>query len=93
MSISNQANSPNTTIKEHRHDLEVRFLAELVEITGTPANQEDFQAALQAFCDGLRPWLESSDGRLHPRAVFSLLEDYRMDASGELMMVVFSQVG
>ena len=76
--------------EECRRDLIVRFLADLLQVTSALDNQEDFQQALQAYCDSLRPWLEPGDGPPHPRAVFSLLEEYHIDATGEQMTVVLS---
>lgn len=76
--------------EELRRDLIVRFLAELMQMTGTPEDQETFQRSLQTFVDGLRPWLELSDGPPNPRAVFSLLEDFSFDATGEEVSVVLS---
>jgi hypothetical protein len=73
-----------------RRDLIVRFLIELIQITGNLKNQADFQAALQTYCDSLHPWLEPSDGPLHPRAIFSLLEDCSFDETGEHIEVVLS---
>jgi hypothetical protein len=68
----------------------VEFLAELLRITGTPDNQKDFQTALQKYCDGLRPWLETSDGPTHPRAAFSLFDSCAFDETGDHVSVVFS---
>ena len=93
MSETNHAKTPNTVVEERRRELVVQFLAELLQRTGTPTHQEDFQAALQAYCDSLRPWLEPKDGPPQPRAVFSLLEEYAMDATGENVTVVLSPGG
>ena len=84
------ANLPLHVAEELRHDLVVRFLAELMQITGCPSNQEAFQAGLQKYCDDLRHWMEPSDGPPNPRAVFSLLEDFSFDATGEEVAVVLS---
>jgi hypothetical protein len=73
-----------------RRDLIVRFLAELMQVTGTPGDQASFQAALQRYCNSLQPWLESSDGPPNPRAVFSLLDDCSFDATGTEVSVVLS---
>jgi hypothetical protein len=73
-----------------RRELVVRFLTELMQVMGNLKNQADFQAALQAYCDSLRPWLEPGDGPPHPRAVFSLLEDCSFDETGEHIAVVLS---
>jgi hypothetical protein len=71
-------------------DLIVRFLAELMQVTGAPENQNDFQAALQRYCNDLQPWREASDGPPNPRTVFSLLEDCTFDEAGENITVVLS---
>jgi len=68
----------------------VRFLADLMEVTGDPKNQDDFQVSLQTYCDSLQPWRAPDDGPPNPRAVFSLLENYTFDETGEDMTVVLS---
>jgi hypothetical protein len=93
MSKTNQTNTPNTVGEERRRELVVQFLAELFQQTGAPAQQEHFQAALQTYCDSLRPWLEPQDGPSQPRAVFSVLEEYTMDATGDNVTVVLSPEG
>ena len=93
MSYSKNLNSQFLSPEERRRDLVVQFLAELLQRTGTPTQQEHFQATLQAYCDSLRPWLEPSDGPLQPRAVFSLLEEYTMDTIGDNVTVVLSPEG
>lgn len=84
------SNVPTTATKEHRREYIVRFLAELLQVTGTPNNQAEFQAALQTYCDHLKPWLDPSDGPPNPRVMFSLLEGYTFDESGEHITVVLS---
>jgi hypothetical protein len=81
---------PLPVAEELRRDLIVRFLAELLQMTGSPDTPEDFQAALQKYCDELRPWLDPGDGPPNPRAVFSLLEDCTFDETGENITVVLS---
>jgi hypothetical protein len=93
MSKTNQTNTPNTVGEERCRDLMVQFLAELFQQTGAPAQQEHFQSALQTYCDNLRPWLESQDGPSQPRAVFSILEEYTIDATGDNVTVVLSPEG
>ena len=90
MSQTKYINPSLQIAEELRRDLVVRFLAELMQITGPPDNQEAFQAALQKYCDDLRPWLESIDCPFYPRAAFSLLEDCGFDESGENISVVLS---
>jgi hypothetical protein len=75
--------------KLHREHV-VHFLAEILQMTDAPQDQETFQRSLQTFVDGLQPWLEPSDGPLNPRVVFSLLEDFSCDATGEEISVVLS---
>ena len=82
--------SPLSIAEETRRDLIVRFLAELMQITGNPKKQKDFQAALQAYCDSLHPWLDPSDGPPNPRAVFTLLENCTFDETGDNISVVLS---
>lgn len=93
MSKTNQTNTPNTVGEERYRELVVQFLAELFQQTGAPAQQEHFQAALQTYCDSLRPWLEPQDGPSQLRAVFSVLEEYTMDATGDHVTVVLSPEG
>ena len=81
---------PLPIVEELRRDLIVRFLAELLQVTGTPEDQKTFQQSLQTYVDGFRPWLESSDGPPNPRAVFSLLEHCEFDKSGEQISIIFS---
>ncbi len=90
MSQTKSTNQPLPIAEAVRRDLIVRFLAELMQVTGNPKNQEAFQAALQAYCDSLRPWLDTDDGPPNPRAVFSLLEDCTFDETGENITVVLS---
>ena len=71
-------------------NLTVRFLADLMKATGNPQNPDDFQAALQTYCDSLQPWREPSDGPIKPRDAFSLLENYTFDETGEHITVVLS---
>lgn len=87
---ANYLSTPLPITEEIRRELIVRFLAELLQNTGSPEKQEDFQAALQMYCDSLKPWLQAGDGPPNPRAVFSLLEECSFDESGENMTVVFS---
>ena len=68
----------------------VRFLAELMEVTGNPQNPDDFQAALQTYCDSLQPWREPGDGPPNPRDAFSLFENCTFDETGEHITVVLS---
>jgi glucan biosynthesis protein len=58
----------------HRTELGVQFLAELMQATMEHQDQSAFQQAQQTYCENLRPWLEPSDGPPNPRAIFSLLE-------------------
>jgi len=90
MSQTKLANGPFPLAEEVRRAFVVRFLAELMQITGPPDNQEALQAALQKYCDDLRPWLEPSDCPPNHWAVFSLLEDCTFDESGENVTVVLS---
>lgn len=90
MLYSKKSNPQFPSLEKLRHDLVVRFLAELMQVTGTPENQDDFQAALQRYCDSLQPWREPSDGPPNPRAVFSLLEDCTFDKAGENITIILS---
>ena len=81
---------PLPIAEDRRRELIVRFLAELMQITGNPEKQNDFQAALQAYCDSLHPWLEPGDGPPNPQAVFTLLENCTFDETGENISVVLS---
>jgi hypothetical protein len=81
---------PTPKTEELRREYVMLFLAELMQVTGTPNKQADFQAALQTYCDRLRPWLDPSDGPTQPRAVFSLLEHCEFDESGEQISVILS---
>src|SRR5262245_47958688 len=90
MSRSKNPNSQTPFPEGLRRDLVVRFLAELFQLTGTLQDQETFQRSLQSFVNGLQPWLEPSDGPPNPRAVFSLLEDFSFDETGEEVSVVLS---
>jgi hypothetical protein len=90
MSKVHSPSIPLPLVAALRRELIVRFLAELLQVTGSPDTQADFQAALQTYCDGLRPWLHPGDGPPHPRAIFSLLEECSFDETGENMTVVLS---
>jgi len=91
MTQTKNSHIPLPIAEEVRRELIVRFLAELMQVTGNPESQNAFQAALQTFCDSLQPWLEPDDGPPNPRAVFSLLESYTFDETGENITVVLSQ--
>src|ERR1041384_6094681 len=93
MSNSKNLDSRLLFPEKHHHELVVQFLAELLKRTEKTTQQERFQAALQAYCDSLRPWLEPSDGPLQPRPVFSLVEEYKMDETGDNVTIVFSPEG
>src|SRR5215813_14107916 len=90
MSKVSHLSMPLPIAEELRRELLVRFLAELLQMTGSPEKQEDFQAALQMYCDSLKPWLQPGDGPPNPRAVFSLLEECSFDETGENITVVLS---
>lgn len=90
MSQAKPSNALTPEAAELRREYVMRFLAELMQVTGMPERQEDFQAALQAYCDHLKPWLEPHDGPSNPRAVFSLLEHCEFDDKGEQISVVLS---
>ena len=90
MSQTNHSSIPFPIADELLRALMVRFLAELMEVTGNPQNAEDFQAALQTYCDSLQPWRESGDGPPNPRAAFSLFENYTFDETGEHITVELS---
>lgn len=77
--------------EELRRELIIQFLADIMRATVESTTPEAFQSALQAYCDDLRPWVESRDCPSNPRAVFSLLENCTVDATGEHMTVVLSQ--
>lgn len=93
MSKTNQTNTPNTVGEERRRELVVQFLAKWFQQTGAPAQQKHFQAVLQTYCDSFRLWLEPQNGPSQPRVVFSVLEEYTMDATGGNVPVVLSLEG
>lgn len=93
MEKTNHSNSLHPIAQARHRELIIQFLAELFQHTGTATEQEHFQAALQAYCDSLHPWLEPHDGPAQPRAVFSVLEEYTVDATGENITVVLSPEG
>ena len=90
MSKQNAAEGHLDIMEGLRREYVVLFLAELMQVTGSPEKQEDFPAALQAYCDSLRPWLEPSDCPPNPRDAFSLLEECAFDTTGESVAVVLS---
>jgi hypothetical protein len=90
MSKAQHSTVPAPVAEELSRECVVHFLAEVLQVTGTPDKQEDFQAALQEYCDGLRPWLEPDDGPPHPRAVFSLFDSCTFDETGDHVSVAFS---
>jgi hypothetical protein len=90
MSQAKPSNAPTPEAAELRREYVMRFLAELMQVTGMPERQDDFQAALQSYCDHLKPWLEPGDGPSTPRAVFPLLEHCEFDDKGEQISVVLS---
>lgn len=90
MSHSTKSSSQCPSLEELHLDLVVQFLGELLQITGSAENQEDFQAALQRYCESLHLWLELCDGPPHPGAVFSLLENCTWDEAGEHITMVLS---
>ena len=76
--------------QEDNNNLIVQFLADLMRATIEVKNPEDFQRALQTYCDHLKPWLEANDSPPNPRAMFSLLENCTFDETGENISVVLS---
>jgi len=90
MSQTNRSSKPFPIAEELLRALMVRFLADLMEVTGDPKNQDDFQVSLQTYCDSLQPWREPGDGPPNPRAAFSLLENCTFDETGEYITVEFS---
>jgi len=90
MSQTKYSDIPRPVLEKLSREHVVHFLAELLQMTDAPQDQETFQRSLQTFVDGLKPWLEPSDGPPNPRAVFSLLEDFSFDATGEEVSVVLS---
>ena len=92
MPKTNHVHTSYTAIKEEHRNLVVGFLADLLQSTGTPDRQEHFQATRQTYCDTLRPWLDPSRP-LEPRVIFSLLEEYRVDVTGDTIAVVLSPEG
>jgi hypothetical protein len=73
-----------------RNDLIVQFLADIMRATGTPDDQDVFQQSLQAYVDGLRPWLEPQDGPATPRALFTLIEKCTFGDDDDTISVVLS---
>jgi hypothetical protein len=90
ISNTKQSHVPLPIAEELRRDLIVRFLAEIMQISGNPKDQADFQAALQTYCASLHPWFDASDDPLNPRAVFTLLECCTFDETGDNITVVLS---
>jgi hypothetical protein len=62
MSQAKPSNVPTPEAAELRREYVMLFLAELMLVTGTSDKQADFQAALQTYCNRLRPWLDPGDG-------------------------------
>ena len=77
-------------MKEHHRQFVVQFLAEIMQVTGDPKDQESFQRSLQTFVDGLKPWLEPGDGPTTPRALFTLIDRYAFDETDDNITVVLS---
>ena len=90
MSQTKYSDIPLPVLEKLSREHVVHFLAELLQMTDAPQDQETFQRSLQTFVDGLQPWLEPSDAPPNPRVVFSLLEDVSFDATGEEVAVVLS---
>jgi hypothetical protein len=90
MPKSGYANELTSASEAHRRDSIVQFLAELLQVTGGPEDQEAFQRSLQTYVNGLRPWMEPGDGPQNPRVKFTLFERCTFDASGEQISVVLS---
>ena len=90
MAQTKHSSIPFPIADELLRNLIVRFLAELMEVTGNPKDQDDFQAALQTYCDSLQPWREPGDGPPNPRDAFSLLENCTFDETGEHITVELS---
>lgn len=78
---------------ELHQDLVTEFLAELMVATQDEPTQDAFQRATQAYCDGLRPWLEPGDCSTPARAVFPLFEDSAVDEDAEQITVRLSPEG
>ena len=76
--------------EELRNQFVVQFLAEIMQATSTPIDQEAFQRSLQTFVDGLRPWLEPHDGTTNPRTLFTLIERFAFDKTNDNITIVLS---
>jgi hypothetical protein len=76
--------------EELHRDYVVQFLAEIMQVTGLPSDQETFQHALQTYVDGLLPWLDPKDGPPAPRGQFTLIEKFEFEDAGENVAVVLS---
>jgi len=61
--------------------------------THTAATPAAFQCAVQAYCDGLRPWVLPSDIPSTPRASFSLFAAYQAGDGADAFAVELSSEG
>jgi hypothetical protein len=69
------------------------FLAELMAVSRDAPTPGAFQGALQAYCDGLRPWLEPADYPVVARPRFPLVEDSAMDEATDTLSLRLSPEG
>lgn len=86
--------TPDTdTLLALYHRLLPEFLAALFAATHTADTPDAFQHAVQRFCDELCPWLMPEDGPPEPRAIFSLLAEYTLEETTDLVTVQLSPEG
>ena len=76
--------------EELRSQFVVQFLAEIMQATSTPKDEEAFQRSLQTLVDGLRPWLEPHDGPTNPRTLFTLIKRFAFDKTSDNINIVLS---
>jgi hypothetical protein len=73
-------------------DLVSAFLGELMAVTRDASTQDVFQQALQAYCDGLRQWMDPADCPPVSRPQFPLVEGCMMnETTGDLSFRLSSE--
>ncbi len=74
-------------------ELVLQFLAELMTATAEAPTPAAFHAAVQAYCEELRPWLAPADAPAEARSVFPLFAECTLDEERDLVTVRLSPEG
>jgi hypothetical protein len=82
-----------TSVSPHSfNDFAIEFVGELCKCTRDAPTEEARREALQAFCNTLFPWVDSSDVPHPPHALCALVKEYHIDQHG-IAWIILTQEG